>query len=119
MEEAIRGFGRDGYQGASLEKIAQAVGVRKQTLLYYFPTKDALLVAEILVSGVVRRDPGGKDQQHDDHREQDRPDVEAPGPASRAPDQQAQDVRAVRCRRSPRRRSLVLVLGCGVSHWSP
>ena len=37
VEEAIRQFGRDGYQGASLDSIATAVGVRKQTLLYYFP----------------------------------------------------------------------------------
>src|SRR5262249_15153886 len=45
VEEAIRQFGREGYAGASLESIAQAVGVRKQTLLYYFPTKDDLLEA--------------------------------------------------------------------------
>jgi AcrR family transcriptional regulator len=45
VEESIRQFGRDGYNGASLERIAQAVGVRKQTLLYYFPTKDDLLEA--------------------------------------------------------------------------
>jgi len=51
VEEAIRGFGRDGYQGASLEQIAQAVGVRKQTLLYYFPTKDALLEACLAAAG--------------------------------------------------------------------
>jgi TetR/AcrR family transcriptional regulator len=51
VEEAIRGFGRDGYQGASLERIAQAVGVRKQTLLYYFPTKDALLEASLAAAG--------------------------------------------------------------------
>jgi TetR/AcrR family transcriptional regulator len=51
VEEAIRGFGRDGYQGASLDRIAQAVGVRKQTLLYYFPTKDALLEACLAAAG--------------------------------------------------------------------
>jgi TetR/AcrR family transcriptional regulator len=51
VEEAIRGFGREGYQGASLERIAQAVGVRKQTLLYYFPTKDALLEACLAAAG--------------------------------------------------------------------
>ena len=51
VEEAIRGFGREGYQGASLEQIAQAVGVRKQTLLYYFPTKDALLEACLAAAG--------------------------------------------------------------------
>jgi len=45
VEEAIRQFGREGYAGASLGSIAQAVGVRKQTLLYYFPNKDALLEA--------------------------------------------------------------------------
>jgi TetR/AcrR family transcriptional regulator len=51
VEEAIRQFGRDGYKGASLEHIAQAVGVRKQTLLYYFPTKDALLEACLNAAG--------------------------------------------------------------------
>jgi TetR/AcrR family transcriptional regulator len=51
VEEAIRQFGRDGYKGASLEHIAQAVGVRKQTLLYYFATKDALLEACLTAAG--------------------------------------------------------------------
>jgi TetR/AcrR family transcriptional regulator len=51
VEEAIRQFGRDGYKGASLESIASAVGVRKQTLLYYFPTKDALLEACLTAAG--------------------------------------------------------------------
>ncbi|MFL5790956.1 MAG: TetR/AcrR family transcriptional regulator, partial [Actinomycetota bacterium] len=37
VEEAIRQFGTEGYTGASLDSIANAVGVRKQTLLYYFP----------------------------------------------------------------------------------
>jgi TetR/AcrR family transcriptional regulator len=52
VEEAIRRFGREGYQGASLDSIAQAVGVRKQTLLYYFPTKDALLEACLGAAGM-------------------------------------------------------------------
>jgi len=51
VEEAIRQFGRDGYKGASLDHIAQAVGVRKQTLLYYFATKDALLEACLSAAG--------------------------------------------------------------------
>jgi AcrR family transcriptional regulator len=51
VEEAIRQFGRDGYRGASLDRIAQAVGVRKQTLLYYFATKDALLEACLAAAG--------------------------------------------------------------------
>jgi TetR/AcrR family transcriptional regulator len=51
VEEAIRQFGREGYQGASLDQIATAVGVRKQTLLYYFPSKDALLEACLSAAG--------------------------------------------------------------------
>lgn len=48
VEEAIRQFGRKGFEAASLESVASAIGVRKQTLLYYFPTKDALLEACVL-----------------------------------------------------------------------
>ena len=51
VEEAIRAFGREGYNGASIERIATAVGVRKQTLLYYFPNKDALLEACLAAAG--------------------------------------------------------------------
>jgi TetR/AcrR family transcriptional regulator len=51
VEEAIRAFGQDGYKGASLDQIAQAVGVRKQTVLYYFPNKDALLEACLAAAG--------------------------------------------------------------------
>lgn len=48
MEEAIRLFGKNGYQGTSLDAVAKASGVRKQTLLYYFPGKEALLEACVL-----------------------------------------------------------------------
>lgn len=51
VEEAIRQFGREGYRGASLDAIAGGVGVRKQTLLYYFPSKDALLEACLAAAG--------------------------------------------------------------------
>jgi AcrR family transcriptional regulator len=51
VEEAIRQFGREGYHGASLDQIAGAVGVRKQTLLYYFPNKEALLEACLAAAG--------------------------------------------------------------------
>jgi AcrR family transcriptional regulator len=51
VEEAIRQFGQGGYHGASLDQIAGAVGIRKQTLLYYFPTKDALLEACLAAAG--------------------------------------------------------------------
>jgi AcrR family transcriptional regulator len=45
LQEAVRQFGRNGYEGASLESVASAAGVRKQTLLYYFSSKEALLEA--------------------------------------------------------------------------
>jgi len=51
VEEAIRQFGREGYHRTSLDSVAGAVGVRKQTLLYYFPTKDALLEACLAAAG--------------------------------------------------------------------
>ena len=51
VSEAIHQFGRDGYRGASLDNIANAVGVRKQTVLYYFPNKDALLEACLTSAG--------------------------------------------------------------------
>src|SRR5207248_3004963 len=48
VEEATRQFGSKGYDGTSLESVASAVGVRKQTLLYYFPTKDTLFEACVI-----------------------------------------------------------------------
>lgn len=42
---AIRLFGQRGFEGASLESVAEAAGVRKQTLLYYFPGKEELFDA--------------------------------------------------------------------------
>ncbi len=51
IAEAIRHFGADGYNGASLDDIATAAGIRKQTLLYYFPTKEALLEACLAAAG--------------------------------------------------------------------
>ncbi|MBI2238073.1 MAG: TetR family transcriptional regulator [Actinobacteria bacterium] len=51
IEEAIRHFGRNGYHGTSLDAVASAAGIRKQTLLYYFPTKEALLEACLAAAG--------------------------------------------------------------------
>jgi AcrR family transcriptional regulator len=48
LEEAVRQFGTKGYDGTSLESVASACGVRKQTLLYYFPTKDTLFESCVL-----------------------------------------------------------------------
>jgi TetR/AcrR family transcriptional regulator len=70
VEEAIRRFGRDGYQGTSIEAIASEVGVRKQTLLYYFPTKEALLQTCLTAAGerlaeVIARSLDGMDAAED------------------------------------------------------
>jgi TetR/AcrR family transcriptional regulator len=51
IDEAIRQFGRSGYSGTSLDSVASEVGVRKQTLLYYFPTKEALLEECLAAAG--------------------------------------------------------------------
>lgn len=43
--EAVRSFGAHGYRSTSLDAVAAEVGVRKQTLLYYFPSKRHLFRA--------------------------------------------------------------------------
>jgi len=48
LQEAIRLFGANGFERTSLEAVASAAGVRKQTLLYYFPAKDTLLEACVI-----------------------------------------------------------------------
>ena len=40
-------FGTRGFESTSLDAIAAELGVRKQTILYYFPSKDELLDAVI------------------------------------------------------------------------
>ncbi len=43
LEAAVDLFGGRGVEATSLDEIAARVGVRKQTLLYWFPSKDDLL----------------------------------------------------------------------------
>jgi AcrR family transcriptional regulator len=43
----MRSFGGRGYDATSLDSLAAELGVRKQTILYYFPSKEALLDAVI------------------------------------------------------------------------
>ncbi|GAB3490010.1 TetR/AcrR family transcriptional regulator [Nocardiopsis coralliicola] len=45
LDAAMEAFGARGYNGTSLAKIADRVGVTQQGLLHYFPSKQALLVA--------------------------------------------------------------------------
>lgn len=40
--EAVRVFAECGYEGTSIATIADSVGLSKQNLMYYFPTKQAL-----------------------------------------------------------------------------
>ncbi|MGI8756666.1 MAG: TetR/AcrR family transcriptional regulator [Acidimicrobiales bacterium] len=47
MAAALAAFADQGVRATSLDAIASAVGVRKQTLLYWFPSKEALLFAVI------------------------------------------------------------------------
>jgi AcrR family transcriptional regulator len=45
IAEAIKLFGQRGYEATTLDSVAEAAGVRKQSLLYYFPTKESLFDA--------------------------------------------------------------------------
>jgi TetR/AcrR family transcriptional regulator len=72
LAAALELFGSDGYSATSLDDLARHVGIRKQTLLYYFPSKDDLFTAaaleaardvfEALDGALAERDPGGLDR---------------------------------------------------------
>jgi TetR/AcrR family transcriptional regulator len=44
---ATEAFGTRGYDGTSLDDLARDLGIRKQTILYWYPSKDALLEAVV------------------------------------------------------------------------
>ena len=54
LDAAIREFSENGLAGARTEQIAEAAGVNKALLYYYFSSKDALYTAalEAVVEGV-------------------------------------------------------------------
>ena len=52
LNAALASFGTRGYDGTSLDALAASLGVTKQTILYHFPSKEALLGAVIDRSAV-------------------------------------------------------------------
>jgi AcrR family transcriptional regulator len=44
---ALLSFATRGYEATSLDAVASALGIRKQTILYWYPSKEALLEAVI------------------------------------------------------------------------
>ncbi|HVE92996.1 MAG TPA: SRPBCC domain-containing protein [Actinomycetota bacterium] len=72
VAEAVRRFGTDGFSATSLDDVAGGAGIRKQSLLYHFPSKEDLLEAAALhaaavvfetLDGALRHDdPGGLDR---------------------------------------------------------
>jgi len=44
---AMAAFGTRGYEATSLDDLAGELGIRKQTILYWYPSKDALLEAVV------------------------------------------------------------------------
>jgi len=47
LDAALASFGTRGYDGTSLDAVAAELGVTKQTILYYHPSKEALFDAVI------------------------------------------------------------------------
>jgi AcrR family transcriptional regulator len=47
LDAALASFGTKGYEATSLDQGAAELGVRKQTILYYYSTKPQLLDAVV------------------------------------------------------------------------
>ncbi len=68
LDVAMVEFGTRGYEATSLDDLAGRLGIRKQTILYWFPSKDVLLEAVVdrcadevtsrLVGGLLVADEG-------------------------------------------------------------
>ncbi|MEZ5218083.1 MAG: TetR/AcrR family transcriptional regulator [Ilumatobacteraceae bacterium] len=68
LDASLDAFGSRGVEAVSLDDIAGAVGVRKQTVLYWFPSKDHLVAAvlersadelEVAIEAAVRQSGEG------------------------------------------------------------
>jgi len=46
-DAALAAFGTRGYEATSLDDLARELGIRKQTILYWYPSKEALLASVI------------------------------------------------------------------------
>ena len=46
-DSALSAFGTRGYEATSLDDLARELGIRKQTILYWYPSKEALLASVI------------------------------------------------------------------------
>ncbi|HTZ08418.1 MAG TPA: helix-turn-helix domain-containing protein [Acidimicrobiales bacterium] len=47
LDAALASFGSRGYEATSLDALAESLGVRKQSILYWYPSKEVLLEALI------------------------------------------------------------------------
>jgi AcrR family transcriptional regulator len=47
LDAALVSFGTKGYEGTSLDQVAKTLGVSKQTLLYWYSSKEVLLTAVV------------------------------------------------------------------------
>ena len=47
LDQAMVEFGTRGYEATSLDDLAGRLGIRKQTILYWFPSKEVLLEAVV------------------------------------------------------------------------